>query len=488
MNKSTLIIIGLSLFALLCAGKKSSVSDQQKDLSIFKKVILAKESKVDLHVKMDSIIYYFNQLDNVFSTQQSKINQFKYFGKALSKIQCGHTQIQPNKSIFGEWLKSRNSLPIDYYLIGKRLIINKINSKDIPILREGKTKYQLKKRIKAGTEILAIDGETVAQMMTGIGEFLSSDENSIAFKYYQSAQLFEFYRHISSPFKKDSIELTLLSKGGDTSSIYLLTGKAPVHTINDRLQKSEARYQKRESNLGEFAIVNRKGFFRFRSFSMSYGAKFDDFLERAFKKIKAKKIDQLIVDLRGNTGGVMQYSFMRYIVGEDVPLGKYIVGKPKKGIESAHIKKFSSGYLKHRKISKKQARLKRFGKFNNGIVKTTKVDSSLIFNGDIVVITDEGTFSAAAILACHLKTLGNAKIIGRAAGGSFYKGNAGTILLKLPKSKLQLFVNPNSFYSQLESVEHPLLIKEPDLYYHPLIVDTKKRDLFYLKKAVKAFK
>lgn len=486
--KSIQILIGITFLLLLSIGKENTVSDQKKDLAIFKKVILAKESKIDLHVKKDSILYYFNQLDIIFSTNQSKINQFKYFGKALAKIQCGHTQIQPNKTIFTEWLTARNSLPIDYYLIGKRLVVNKINSNDIPLLKEGKSKFQLKKKVKEGTEILAIDGESIADIMNHIGEFLSSDENSMEFKYYQSAQLFEFYRHISSPFKKDSIEVTFLSRSGDTSSVYFLTGAAPVHTINDRLQKSEARYQKNESSLGQFAIVNKKGFFRFKSFSMSYGAKFEDFLERSFKKMKTKNIDELIIDLRGNTGGAMQYSFMRYIVGEDVSLGKYIVGKPKKGIESSHIKKFSSSYTKHRKISKKQARLKRFGKFNDGEVKTTKVDTALIFKGDIVVITDEGTFSAAAMLACHLKTLGNAKIIGRTAGGSFYKGNAGTILLKLPKSKLEMFVNPNSFYSHLESVAEPLKIKQPDIYYHPLITDIKKRDMFYLKKAVKAFK
>jgi len=485
MRISILILLFFVFYGYSVFGQ--SVTQQQKDVAVFKKVLLAKESRIDIHVPKDSVLSSFNNLNALFSKKQSAIEQFKYFGSALSKIQCGHTQIQPNKAIYKEWLGARNSLPIDYYFIGKRLVTNKIVTEDIPALTEGKSKYQLKKEVKPGTEIIAIDGKSIETMMQEIGEFLSSDENAIDFKYFQSAQLFEFYRHISAPFDKDSIEVVFLDKKSDTSSIYFLTGTAPVHTINKRLSKSEAQYSKNEANLGEFAIVNHKGFFRFRSFSMSVGSKYEAFLKRSFKKIKAKKINELIIDLRGNTGGVMQYSFMRYIVGEDVEIGKYIVGKPKKGIENSHIKKFNSGYYKHRAISKKQARLKRLGKFNNGIVKTKQVDTSLIFHGNIIVITDEGTFSAAAILASNLKTLADAKIIGRMAGGSFYQGNAGTLLLKLPKSKLQLFVNPNSFYSQLEEVEDPLKIKEPETYLHPLIIDYKKRDMYYLKQGVKAF-
>tara|TARA_R110002072_G_scaffold929_4_gene7501 strand:- start:15225 stop:16649 length:1425 start_codon:yes stop_codon:yes gene_type:complete len=469
----------------LSASKSSNIRKQRKDFSIFKEIVLAKESKIDLHISKDSVLFYFDKLDAIFSKVQSKLDQFKYFSAALAKIQSGHTQVQPNKSIFRSWLASRNSLPIDYYLIGKRLVVNKLAEQDLPILKEGKNKFQSNKKIKPGTEILTIDGNTIEQMMNKIGLYLSSDEDAIDFKYYQSAQLFEFFRHISSPFEKDSIEVTYLDNK-DTASIYFLTGTAPVYTINNRLEKSEGRYQENEGNLGEFAIVNNKGYFRFRSFSMSIGKKYEAFLVRSFKKIKNRNINELIIDLRGNTGGVMQYSFMRYIVGKDVTIGRYVVGKPKKGIESRHIKKLDANYYKHRKISKKQSRLQHAKKFDRGIVKTKEVDTSLIFHGNIIVITDEGTFSAAAILASNLKTLANAKLIGRKAGGSFYRGNAGTILVKLPHSKLHLYINPNSFYSQLEKVDKPLEIKEPDLLLNPLIIDFKKRDMYYLRQGVKA--
>ena len=487
MQKLIPSILILCLLVLFSAARKNTVDNQQKDLAVFKRVVLEKESRLDLHIQQDSVLYYFNQLDKVFLKKQSKIDQFRFFGIALSKIQCGHTQIQPNSGLFREWLTVRKSLPIDYYLIGKRLVVNKLSKDDKLALKEGRTKYEQGKKIPAGSEIITINQKTVTEMMNEIGRFLSSDENSIDFKYYQSAQLFEFYRHISDPFDKDSIQVEYVTFDGDTNSLFLQIGTAPVHTMNKRMSKNEETYQKNETNMGEFAIANHSGYFRFRSFSRSHGIKYDEFLRRSFKKLKAKNMDRLIVDLRGNTGGAMQYSFMRYIVGEDVLLGRYIIGKPKKGIESSHLKKISNEYSKHKKISKMQKRLIRHGKFNNGEVKTKKVDTSLIFHGDIIVITDEGTFSSAAILACHLKTFKNAKIIGRRAGGSFYLGNAGALTLKLPKSKLKLFVNPNTFYSHLKPVDNPLEIKEPEIILSPLILDQRKLDMYYLKTATKSF-
>ena len=487
MLKTLYLISLLLIFFLGSSSRKDGISKQQKDLEVFKKVILSKESRIDIHANLDSVLYYFNALDATFSKKLTQLEQFKYYSQVLTKIESGHTQIHPTRNLFKDWLSDRNSLPIDYYLLGKRLIINNIVPLDLKILALEKSKYQSQKKISAGSEILSINNKTVPQMMSEIAVLLSSDENSIDFKYYQAAQLFEFYRHLSDPFTQDSISVKYVYRG-DTNLIYLLPGTAPFHTMNDRLSKSELRYQKNQKNLGEFAIVKKCGYFRFKSFSNSYGVNYEAFLKRSFLKLKAKKINRLIIDLRGNTGGAMQYQLMRYFVGENVFLGKYIVGKPKKFFESRHFKKLSPAFTKHRKISHEQKRLQRKGKFNNGTVLSEAVDVSLIYEGEIVLITDEGTFSSAAILACYLKSMKNAKIIGQRAGGSFYRGNAGTITLKLPHSKLQIFVNPNTFYSHLDESSSPLEIKEPDVYLSSILTDIKKRDRFYIKAAINAFK
>ncbi|MGY8927575.1 MAG: hypothetical protein ACKVJC_09820, partial [Flavobacteriales bacterium] len=122
-----LYLISLLLIVFLgSSSRKDGISKQQKDLEVFKKVILSKESRIDIHANLDSVLYYFNALDATFSKKLTQLEQFKYYSQVLTKIESGHTQIHPTRNLFKDWLSDRNSLPIDYYLLGKRLIINNI--------------------------------------------------------------------------------------------------------------------------------------------------------------------------------------------------------------------------------------------------------------------------------------------------------------------------------------------------------------------------
>jgi C-terminal processing protease CtpA/Prc len=442
---------------------------------------------LDLNQSADKILLAFNHMQKELKREQSLLSQYKIFSSTIAQIQCGHTQIHPTKAVLYEWLHARQSLPIDYYLVGKRLVVNKVLLKDYNLIYENKSDFEKKKKIPTGAEILELDKKTVQEMMIGISKYLSSDENSIDFKYFQAAHLFEFYRHLWKPFTSDSIQVKYVYQS-DTTALYLKTGAAPVNTMNARMGANAVYFNETQSDVGNFKILPGKiGYFRFRSFQSGYGKKYDAFLHSSFTRIKSRNIEKLIIDLRGNTGGAMQYTIMKYFVGADVKLGRYVVEKPKKGIENRYLKKFSSDYSKHKRLSRGQKRQMRRGLFEDGLVESDDVDEALIFNGEIIVITDGGTFSSASMLTCHLKTLCNAKILGVTPGGSFYAGNAGTLLAELPYTKFKIYVNPNTFYSHLDKPKDPMKIKIPDFEIDTLIINRDDRDEFYIKAAKRAF-
>jgi hypothetical protein len=481
------VILVISITFLVTSASRIPISGQLKDFEVFKKVLIEKEGRLNLHTSLDSITFYLDRLEKQLAYDCTPLEEFKHFSAALAKIQCGHTQIHPTKAVLKEWLSARKSLPFDYIVQGKKLYTNKLLAQDTPLIYLGKSKFEQKKKLKAFTEIISIDHKSMPQMMSEIAPFLSSDENGIDFKYFQVAQLFEFYRHMSSPFKEDSILVEYVS-GPDTLEKYFQTGTAPVNSMNLRLKQMSDQYAMYEKNMGAFKIVRSKiGYFRFHSFKSSYGKDYELFLEKSFKRIKSKSIKKLIIDVRGNTGGAMQYSIMRYFVGDDVVLGRYVVEKPKRLFEDSHIKKLNSDFFEHRRMSRIQKRKNRQQLFKNGEIKTSHVSEDLIYDGEIIVITDEGSFSSASILASHLKTLANAKIVGRRAGGSFYRGNAGTLSVQLPSSKLKMFVNPNTFYSHLWMPSNTLIIKGPDLELSPGFIKSSKMDDYYLKGALEAF-
>lgn len=464
----------------------TTVSKQQQDYNVFTTVLTQKEGIIDLHTNRDSIQYYLNDLKSELNSEKSLLEQFKLYSAVIEKLHGGHTQIMPNKKVQTEWLSERNSLPFDIYLVGRHLVVGELADEDELELEADNA---VPEWIEAGAEIISIDTKTIPEMMLEMGKYISSDEGSMDFKYYQAGQMFDFYRYLALPFETDSIPVKFISFQKDTIEVIYKTGKAPVHSINRRLTELSGQYYAAEQNHGKFKILrNKYGYFRFKSFTSSTGADYEYFLEQAFTKLNEQKVNKLVVDLRGNTGGVMQYSFMKYMVGEGVNLGKYIIEKPNTRKNRKYVNKINIHYLRHTLMSFQQKRRMEQGSFNEGIQETEYVDTNLIYKGEIVVITDEGTFSSAAILACHLKTMGKAKIIGRAAGGSFYAGNAGTLLVKLPQSGFLVAINPNTFYSHLERTKDPDAIKQPDLFLSPLILKNSDRDQFYFKHAISQFK
>lgn len=487
MRKFLFFLLVLPAIAFAPASK-SPVAKQLKDFDVFEKVLTTKEGRLDLHQSSDSMYLYLSQLKSELSVEHSLIEQFKAYSKTLAKLGCGHTQIHPTSNLITEWVRKRKSLPMDFIMQGKRLYTNKLLTSDYEIINMEGSNLERVRAIKGNYEVLSMNHLSVSEMMLKIAPYVSSDENGIDFKYHQVAQLFEFYRHLSDPYSADSISIQYV-KEKDTISTYFKLGTAPVNTINSRLQKAVAEDAIIEKETGSFEIKGGNvGVFRFRSFTSCTGKEYDLFLERSFKRIKSKKIKRLVIDLRGNTGGVMQYSLMGYFVGEDVELGRYVVEKPKKGFETTHLKKRNGDYRRHKWMSRIQRIRIWLDDFENGTMRTPPVDENLIYDGDIVVLTDEGTFSSASILACHLKTLCNAKLVGRSAGGSFYRGNAGTISAVLPNSKFQLLVNPNTFYSQLKTTSDPFSIKIPDVLLEPGYIVPRKLDDFYVDAAIDSFK
>lgn len=457
----------------------------QKDYIRFVGALTNKEGTIDLHTNKDSLRIYFSDLGTRLKSSKNLTDQFRLYSSTLSKIQCGHTQIYPNKKLLREWLRAEKSIPIDIYLIGKRLYVNKLDKSDL-FYWDTQTQNLLRS-IPDKSEILQIDALGVNELMLLIAPFVSSDEDQIEFKTYQAAQYFEFYRYISGHELGDSVALTYVTKA-DTLVKMLPVGRAPAITMRQRILAHSSQSKLEESQLGEFKILeNKYGYFRFKSFISGAGFQYDDFLERSFRRLKQNNITKLIVDLRGNLGGVMQYDLMSYFVGSGVELGYYSVEKTHTNSKNKYIKKFEIPYLKHRLISRSQNRLVSLGLFNNGLILTPEVDSNLIYQGDLVVITDEGTFSSAAMLACHLKTLSKAKLVGRPAGGSFYRGNSGTLSVNLPESGFTLYVNPNTFYSHLKYEGDPRTVKIPDIELNPSITDRRKLDEYYYLQALKLF-
>lgn len=478
-----LILIVLISFSV---QSDKRISDQEYDVQVLISLLNKKEGKIDANIGQNAVELLFQDLQKKSNSRMSRVEFFKLLSSTVSKLQNGHTQLHPSVPIYREWARQRKSLPFDYILVGKKLFLQPLHEKDEKHFPD--SLYQVPiKSLPEHAEIYKIDGLTVDQMINKIGLYLSSDENSSAFKRYQAAQLFEFYRGISFETDKDSLEITYIKKR-DTLTTYYKLGLPPIYSMNERLKEQAKKETKRLKDTGKFHIVKGKyAYFRFESFYKCKGKKYNEFLKKSFEEIRDKKIHKLIVDLRGNTGGIMQVDLMRYFTGANVKIGKYIVDKPFRKFENKHIKKWDKDFKNHYVLSLVQKyQMKRNPKFD-GSRYTEQIDQTLIYHEKIIVITDEGTFSAASTLASWLKTMCHAKIAGCEAGGSFYKGSAGTLKVELPKSKMKLVVNPNYYQNTEKLVDDPLAIKQPDFPHEEKYPFNKKHEEDFINHITRDF-
>ncbi len=455
------------------SSDKAELKSQKKDFLAFRNGMMRLEAKTNRGVSSDSLNEFLNQTQKQFSTKKlNLLEEFKLYSRCLTLLQSGHTQIQPSRKLLRFLINKNAWLPIDFVLVNKRLYANGytkgyVTENEIP----------KEEQIPIGAQILKIDAQTLDQWMGKMQPFLSTDNNDQSFRYYLVSQLFDFYRIIASDSLKSEINIQYLHKK-DTFEIAIKTGFPPLENVQKRLQKVQAKMSLSVKTFGKFKLSEKRAYFYFPTFMGYFGSRYSLYLEQQFRKIKKKNVDTLIIDLRGNTGGNVQYELASYFVPDNQLLGSYWTEKILKRGERKHIKKFTQEYRAYKRLMLSQ-RIMKLAKNTDYRTKFAKVkDTSLIFKGKVFVLTDEATFSAASILAAQLKHYCDAKLIGARAGGTFYENNAGTVPYQLPNSNFVVFFNPNHFGTMIENETVDPEIKNVDL---EIIPEYNTRESVYRK-------
>jgi len=171
--------------------------------------------------------------------------------------------------------------------------------------------------------------------------------------------------------------------------------------------------------------------------------------EEVFQKIKEKKSETLIIDLRDNPGGRLNeiQKLYSYLVTEEFQF----IDEP----EVTSRTSLFSNYFNNLPIISYPVTVplypvfatvmlskttKRDGKFYYKIKSSKPMEANpLHFDGKVYVLINGGSFSASCIISSNLQATGRAVFVGEETGGAFNGTVAGRMpLLELPKSKLPL--------------------------------------------------
>jgi len=410
----------------------------------------------------------------------SQAEFYKRVSRLISLIKDGHTSVVMPRDWLKELRESNGGFPYDMYLDNEdKLYIEKNNHQG---------------SIKPGSRILSINEMPVDSFLRTIDPWISYERKP--FRNTIIDDRFEFYLYLVFG-RSDSLKFTFVLQDKQSVIIRNIPYKEWKKTEKATRTDSEIQEDKGEPYSYE-KIDDGVGLLHIYSFSVPDLAYYDLFLSRTFTRIKKDNIHSLIIDIRGNFGGWPKVSSRLFHKLTD--------------------KRFKTMAVSHMKVSKAYRHYflernpnRRFNKTNyRQLSAAHQIDISALINnkvgsfvteeevfnedpsqesdefrGDLYLLTNRDSYSAASSFASTFECYQMGIIIGEETGGTkIFRANA--MFEQLENSKLIVRISTTKllttcFDKEFEGVR-PTINYIPTIHELTSGMDTQ---LMFAKKVIK---
>lgn len=356
------------------------------------------------------------QMDSTFALLNKPMTErdfYQLIAPVFANIHCGHSILDPSYL----YQNQGKRFPLDLKFEGYRAFL--------------RFDYTEEKSIPIGSEILKINQLDMSAIINRILPNLAADALHVQGKYQALDDDFQNYYDLLIA-QTDTFEIEYLNP--QTSQVQKI--KIPAQD-SDFLRAYDKRYyqtlEKRKSL--EFKIFENEqtallAIHSFLPVDLKYSKqRFSKFIKSVFQQIQKQKIENIIIDLRENSGGEMLYAN---------ELFSYLIDKPYRflnRIEVSSDKKLSQ--LKNSELSKTAVHNpKHVTETDSGfIVKEsyyrfleTQKPQKNNFKGKVYVLIGKKTFSAASLFASLAYTYKRAIFIGEETSGGAFGLNGGDFI------------------------------------------------------------
>lgn len=251
-------------------------------------------------------------------------------------------------------------------------------------------------------ELIAIDGAPVTHALQDILERCSGE--TLAWRIYDFTRRQAFMWWLSEALgSRQQLTLTVLDESSTASNVELPT--LDRKTFEALEQRAQSTRWKANGNRKPLTFFDEDtACFTYRAFQLSDAEK--DRIDGIFKAIKERGTQHLIVDLRGNGGGNSAMADFIF---------RYLYAEPLRSFSKYRVKLSPDALAAHRWFQRYQDL--------EGLVITQNVEERLaekptaFFDGKLVLLVDNGTFSSATAFAAMFRDYQVGEIIGYETGG-----------------------------------------------------------------------
>jgi hypothetical protein len=369
----------------------------------------------------DSMDYYFNQAYSSLTDSLTELQFRNRLAMVVSQIKCGHTSVRSSRQYTNRAERFGPAISFPF-------AVKTWGGDSMVITRNAFRKDSV---LTAGTVLLSVNGRSVRQMLADICPMISTDGNSLNFKYQLISGSFPTWYRYAYGLERQYRVQYVAADGSTKNRVlgnYNLRADTTMRMPHQPLQAPPSRKRRRKAELLfsrnlEIDSTRQLAVMTLNTFSKAHLKRF---FKQSFKELKKQNIPNLVIELRNNGGGS---------IGNSSRLTRYLADHPFKIADTCAAKSFRYPYpglvgngfwykVEHWMVS--PFRSKRDGRYHFRQLEH-KVEHPYTKNhygGQVYIITGGYTFSASTLFINPLKGQKNITVIGEETGGGAYGNTA----------------------------------------------------------------
>ncbi|WP_182953650.1 S41 family peptidase [Pedobacter gandavensis] len=381
-------------------------------------------------------------METLFDSSYASINEkttdltfYKQLKMLLSEMKDGHLYCSLPPGLETDRNEKTLFFPLKLQFIARKVYVISATNAQIP----------------AGSEIKSINEKPIDTIITELLKYIPADGNIQTKKYHILNNFFYFYYFIAF----------------DESPTFDIQFKSP----DGQLKNSKIKADLEQNIIGpeiaappqsllDFSIEpDQTALITIKTFDPSaLKGNFSDFLETSFKQIKDLKLNKLIIDLRGNSGGKDTYGSLLYSYLANKPFRYY------KNLQTAtnnlDFNQFKSTVSSYNDLQPSMLRRVKNNQYQLGKEAHPNLQlfqpNNYHYNGKVLFLIDGLSFSTTSEFCAIAYSHKRGDFIGEETGGT-YEGNTSGVQSEftLPNTKIQVSFGTIKYEMAVNSVAEP---------------------------------